>query len=1525
MARLILLIIVICSILPDVVHADSQMGNYCSAPPYVSRTVIPNIQILMDNSSDMENPAYTDTYDPAKTYKGYFNPGGCYNYSSHAFAEGYKPQPPASNAYTSYAMSDTCPSTAPFRGNLLNWATTSRYDILEDVLLGGNSVSKQSNVNTLLSISGDWTDTTNPATPAKVHNGCKFVVNNANLTVQDVTANSCVLLNAIPAPVAFWDNFLQRFANGFKRLYFAFVHGTERTMVYVARIWDRVGGAARSWATQGPATLSVSIDTGTLDGTADAAYGITLAATGGGNTTYTWTVTTKPSWLSIGTPTSSGQKINYHQPFSGTPPLPGSYTLSGSVADNSSDTAGTFSYTIVVTAAPLIITSPSSSTTNLPAGTGNAPYIYSANATGGIGAYNWSATNLPAGLGMCNSADPNWNAASSACIVGGNSYDNGTIYGTPTVTGTFGSISITVTDSQGTFMTKSGMSMTVAVGTTIRSQQYNVKVGVLDEPLNDLNGNNVWDLGETFTDQNGNGVWDGKQGLLQKFWDSVNPRARWGLMDFGQSGNTTKVVGGPCIPASPINSFLTGVQNATATPNSPLAQGLYGALNYYANTGTGYQGCSNADPIPDDSYQSCRKNFVLVISSGSNVGPASGYNFSSSGCTVPNGNNSAPLVQNACYGFNQDLRSDRSGKQNVYTYIVNTMGTNGTNNAILQDAAIAGGGKYYAATDASELSQQLQNALTDILASAASGTAVSVLTTSSRGSGSMIQSYFLPIKQDGTRQVMWTGYTQNLWIDPKDNLREDTANDYQLRLDQDNVLKLYFDGTTNQTMAATFTTLADGTGGTLSTCSSPTIKPFSSVSYLWEAGQKLAQKEPSSRIIFTSKNVIRGTNTTYSFTDNPYPTFTTSNESNTSFANALNPDATYTADSIIRYVRGECLETGVQGDAACGSTLSTTFRDRRLTVGGSLKVWKLGDVISSTPKVFSDTPLNTYHIDYGDSTYYSYITSSGYANKSAIAFVGANDGMLHAFRVGYQKASGLLAGLIAWFQNLFSGDTGTDKLGEEVWSFIPFNAFPYLKYLADPAYCHMYYNDLSVRLVDASIGDSSATPTTTKTQSSWRTILIGGMRFGGAPAGGSPAPPAGVSNVGFSAYYALDVTDPENPVPLWEFSDDDMGYATTYPAIIRTGDSSQNGNWYVVIGSGSTALPKSQTDIGRSTTGYIYILDLKTGALVKKIDLGGNAIVGDILSIDANKDSTSEKLYFGTSYLSSGVWNGQLMSLSIPSDVTTMCGTGVSMPNASCTSGSTPVLRTLFQGGYPFTASPDATKDTDGNIWVYAGSGKYYSDLDESDNSSQIFFGLKDIPSATYYPLAKANLDDRTSYATTGTVASTAQVCGYSSDTNSFGFQTYVTSINPTSSAVSASAKGWVFDLSSKERVISRPLAVGGVVDFLTYVPSSDPCSYGGNSYLYSLGYTTGVAPNNVSIYSPGITGGTTTDDVTVQQGILLGPGAPPTGEAIIIPPPKEGANTLKKKIQVSTGVIVEAENQPVLSVVSKIVHWLKK
>jgi Tfp pilus tip-associated adhesin PilY1 len=278
-------------------------------------------------------------------------------------------------------------------------------------------------------------------------------------------------------------------------------------------------------------------------------------------------------------------------------------------------------------------------------------------------------------------------------------------------------------------------------------------------------------------------------------------------------------------------------------------------------------------------------------------------------------------------------------------------------------------------------------------------------------------------------------------------------------------------------------------------------------------------------------------------------------------------------------------------------------------------------------------------------------------------------------------------------------------------------------------------------------------------------------------------------------------------MPLWEFSDADMGYATSSPSIIKTGGRDQNGHWYVAFGSGSKVLPKGGGDIGRTTPGYVYILDLKTGKLVQKLQVESGSdnyhIVGDILSVDADKDYHSEKIYFGTSYYSSG-WKGKLMSLRIPSQ------------DLSEWTPATSDIKVLFSGNYPFTASPDAARDTKGSVWVFSGSGKYYSDLDEADTSAQIFLGMIDSGNQ----VAEASLSS-TAAKTTGSVQGTAKVCTYNSTSKSFELQDVVTSVS--ASPPPAAAIGWKIPLNNGERVISRPLAVGGLVDFLTYKPDADP------------------------------------------------------------------------------------------------------
>jgi type IV pilus assembly protein PilY1 len=1445
MKRLIILITLFLIAIPTLIYTQT-MSEYCSVPPYVTRTIKPNVMVMMDNSQVMNNEAYGDakaTFDPVLDsyyyvekigdgigdddgicendetcepvqfpsggpgiFGGYFDRSLKYSYSGNRFEP--------DNGTTADPNDDGQPGI--FSGNLLNWATMSRYDLLEKILLGGKSVSRVANPHTLVSVGVDWSKTLKYTVGAKTYT-CIFNVSGGNLRITEPSPCECGLLDptlACPDPIVPPLAFNEQ--SNSPTAFASLMKGVK----YLAQKIKDFGDALFSSQANAAACLLRII------------------------------------------------------PAKGT-------------------------------------------AIELPNGNVGDPYSYTINAEKGTTPFTWSISlgSLPLGLSLTKGVD--------VPPADGNAIISGTP--NPGTEGTY-NFTVLVTDSAGCSDTQK-YSLTIGAGGGRTSQNYNVRVAIGDYTCDISNGDTCCDTyipsstanykcKNTDSDSS-NGLEFTKWGIVYEFWDD----ARFGLQDFSQQGNTISTKIEKCInpdPTKPVagempdSDFLTAIENATAVGDASLltqlGNGEYTAVNYFM--GKENPGCGDKDPLSaQDTARECRKNFILIITAGE--GADLGTNVHDSGCST----SPYSLVDNACYGYNRDIRPiDIDGMQRVYTYIANTMGINGT---ILGAAANAGGGKYYEIADPTKLEEELVRAFQDILGRAASGTAVSVLTTSARGSGSIIQAYFLPVRKEGIKDIYWTGYAHNIWIDPQDNLREDTTHDYQLRLDQDDLIKLYFNNSTNETEAAIFET--DVNGKVITSCSSPTIKRFSDITSLWEAGKKLAlinaTDNGTERNIFTAIPGGDGMGTAFGT-----PFTVTNVTGNATLSSALNPDATYTAEKIVRYIRGVDLES-----------TDTNFRDRRITVDSALHVWKLGDIISSTPKVLANTPLNTYHIDYNDRTYYDYLASSSYKQRSSVAFVGANDGMLHAFRVGYLKdksdSYGTLGAYVkALFKNFFgSGDAANDELGKEIWAYIPYNAFPYLKYLANPAYCHIYYADLSVRLIDASTKRNS--PASQRIdKDDWQTILIGGMRFGGACSGidASPTGPP-IGGVGYSSYFAIDITDPENPVPLWEFTDADLGYTTTYPSIIRTGDRNNNGYWYVAFGSGSKVLPKGGVDIGKSTTGYIYILDLKTGTLVKKIQLDHYAIVGDILAIDANKDYWAEKIYFGTAYKPWAVWQGKLMSIGIP--------------NEQLSAGSSTPITTLFTGNYPFTASPDAAKDKSGKVWVYAGSGKYYSDVDESDASTQIFFGLKD-ENAT---VLEDNLYNATYDETTGTVTGTTTVCMYDPDAGTWGEKTVVTSITPTAYTTSITEPGWKVYLSCTnsagnpctaddiaagdckcERIISRPLAVGGLVDFLTYKPSSDMCSYGGDSYIYSLSYTTGVAPYNVSILSPKITSGTT-GTVTVRKGVLLGPGAPPTGEAIIIAPPKEGEEELKKKIQIATGVVVEAENEPVFSVISKIVHWLKK
>jgi type IV pilus assembly protein PilY1 len=125
-----------------------------------------------------------------------------------------------------------------------------------------------------------------------------------------------------------------------------------------------------------------------------------------------------------------------------------------------------------------------------------------------------------------------------------------------------------------------------------------------------------------------------------------------------------------------------------------------------------------------------------------------------------------------------------------------------------------------------------------------------------------------------------------------------------------------------------------------------------------------------------------------------------------------------------------------------------------------LKVWRLGDIVNSSPTIVGP-PRERFDILYGDIGYRQYIQR--WAKRRQTAYVGANDGMLHAFNVGYFHRAddpNTVAQERGWYTTNPTDNSSGAELGEELWGFVPYYTLPQLmRYPV--AYTHISYVDLS--------------------------------------------------------------------------------------------------------------------------------------------------------------------------------------------------------------------------------------------------------------------------------------------------------------------------------------------------------------------------------------------------------------------------------------------------------------------------------
>jgi Tfp pilus tip-associated adhesin PilY1 len=580
--------------------------------------------------------------------------------------------------------------------------------------------------------------------------------------------------------------------------------------------------------------------------------------------------------------------------------------------------------------------------------------------------------------------------------------------------------------------------------------------------------------------------------------------------------------------------------------------------------------------------------------------------------------------------------------------------------------------------------------------------------------------------------------------------------------------------------------------------------------------------------------------------------------------------------NLVNFLRGQ---RGMED--FLGGSATRLFRKR---------IHVLGDIVGSQPRYVTAPNAN-----FTDTGYSLYKTAK--AGRPAMLYAGANDGMLHAFKVGTSV---------------------TDiEGGTEAWAVIPSTMLPNLYRLADAGYseAHTFFVDSTPSTGDvydkyhmvSTPGDCNGATDPTVARDCWKTIIAGGFGAGGR------------------GYYAMDVTDPVNPKALWEFKWSDTCYdssnaATHYadchlgltfgaPLITKLIDH----NWVVLVSSGlnNTNSPVKAGD-GK---GYLYVLDAITGKILKKISTGVGSGASETAALTGTLtlDSTSAVTGSGTAFTTE-LFPGQTITVNGQARVvhTVSDATHLTVTTAFTTSGTYggTVVRTgpsgfAYLNAYVENYIQDNTTervyggDMLGNVWrielkgladstdeavrlatlvdnsgnpqpitttpqlmnvganqtrmVFVGTGRYLGESDLSDTQTQTVYGLAEnlnlhnaspayiSNGSTVLPSAGLTLRQQLNPITMTTVfkALPDPITG-------LPVPDYRTSATSGCSAAAAAAgiacAGWYADLpDTGERVnLDMRLVLGSLI-VPTNVTNLTACDSGGNSWLNVFDAATGL------------------------------------------------------------------------------------
>lgn len=823
---------------------------------------------------------------------------------------------------------------------------------------------------------------------------------------------------------------------------------------------------------------------------------------------------------------------------------------------------------------------------------------------------------------------------------------------------------------------------------------------------------------------------------------------------------------------------------------------------------------------------------------------------------------SNPLLYAAKYGAFDDLVPD--GRPTM----ANPEEWDQVNNFTGLDGADGLPDSYFPVRNPAQLAERLADVFNDIIRRAGSGTAAAVVANAREGEGAIYQALFDPSRIDGAREANWIGTLHSLWLDSQGRLREDDGDAVLEEADfgADPVIEIYFDQAARITRFRRFS-------GDPSTTTPVENLAIEDINSLWNAREQLSSLTNASlannRIYSASAATGRYILTFLDYDQDGVPdanevqpfessTFS-SNASNGNFG-ILNAPTLNEAQDVVQYIRGQEIAglrnrtINYDGDAA-----------------GTDETLRLGDIVQSTP-VAVGAPAEALDLIYNDETYENFRRL--YRNRRTVVYVGANDGLLHAFNGGFfsSGASAFQTTPPAGSPAPPAGTATAHPLGSELWAFAPHNLLPHLTWLTEEDYPHVWYMDGKPRVFDARIF-----PADSEHPHGWGTVLVVGMRLGGGELTLSRPTSAGTNRPVMdaddyrdslsafgatdgtfemttrSAYLVLDVTNPEVPPKLIaELSAPGMGFTTSFPTALSVG---QTGNtpsttpsvdeWYLIFGNGPTNADGSPG--GNPAGVYLYDLHYTSRGPVTNwypqqfTTLAPNSFVGDPVSVDWDLDFKADAVYVGTIGGSIASGDGKLMKIDIEVAGDTDISTNEARPVASW------VPSVLANPERPVVATPAVTQSNAGSRWVFSGTGRFFANDDKPTSQNQFLFGVIDGPSENLDAMGDPERTAVNSIVSSYTNVSSAVVLTDGSVSGVGGVSTEQELVD----AVDI-AGGWRLDLpvpASSERSVNSMAILSEIVFASTFTPSSDLCLGEGSSRLFGLYFKTGAARSGTPVF----------------------------------------------------------------------------